>query len=175
MTLPNRQHFPPSGIQAPVVPVMIYHRGWYISSSHSTNHHVPFPIFHTALSKTVKSATIFEPRHIRTSRDTPPHVHVIKNMKWVASDGTQYFFGFSKYERGAREDRVKPWESWVSVLFRDCIGVLRDCFTAQSSVHHRYDQPDEQTKLIQFRIFDKGTMVYSANSSENGGSERNGD
>lgn len=95
-------------------------------------------------------------------------------MKWVASDGTQYFFGFSKYERGAREDRVKPWESWVSVLVRDCFGILRDCFTARSSVHH-HDQPDEQTKLIQFRIFDKGAMVYSANSSESGGSERNGD
>lgn len=89
-------------------------------------------------------------------------------MKWVASDGTQYYFGFSKYERGAREDRVKPWESWVSVLFRDCIGILRDCLTGQPSVHQY--QPDEQTKLIQFRKFDKGGMIYSTNSSENGGS-----
>lgn len=92
-------------------------------------------------------------------------------MKWVASDGTQYYFGFSKYERGAREDRVKPWESWVSVLFRDCIGILRDCLTAQPSVRqYHHNQPDEQTKLIQFRKFDKGGMIYSTNSSENGGS-----
>ncbi|KAL0636844.1 hypothetical protein Q9L58_004202 [Maublancomyces gigas] len=99
-------------------------------------------------------------------------------MKWVASDGTQYFFGFSKYERGAREDRVKPWESWVSVLFKDCIGILRDCLTSHPSVRqYRHDQPDEQTKLIQFRQFDKDGMIYSANSSESGastGSRRSG-